>query len=378
MKKEIEINEWIESYLNGDLPVNDIASFQQQLNDDPVFAVEVERHRLLREVISEGAYLKVKNDLNSIHVARIRDRRINRIRGFGFGGILIGIVCVILVPGIKESEIVQPGLNDSAAPGREKIELQNSVDSITISSYSYGTGIVVDDNESVTFNAVKPGFDDSVSGSPAALPFITEPTEDKLPLLNEKPVTRTVKVNGQVSGKSTVAGTVDCSEVNIEGKYYESESCNNIPTGTISFDKSSLTGGTAPYTFSLTGSQYKDTTVFSNLYPGSYTLYVKDAVNCTSQIGIAFIRTIDCTYQAVFAPSRGEIWNVPADPEKSGQLNIFSKLGDLVYSVRFSIHESVVWDGTTLSGQLLPMGIYQFGIRYSDGISFIGNVTIVR
>jgi len=354
------------------------ALFQLQLYVVSVVALEVERHRLLREVISDGAYIKVKNDLNSIHLTRLRNRRINRIKGFGLGGILIGIVCVIFVPGIKKSEIVQPGITDSVAPGTEKTELQNSVDSITFPPYTYGTGIVVENNESVTINAVKPGFDDSVAGSPAASTFITEPDEDKLPLMNEKLLTKTVKVNGRVSGKRTEAGTVDCGKVNIEGKFYESESCNNSPTGTISFDRSSLTGGTAPYAFSLTGSQFKETTVFSNLYTGNYTLYAKDAMNCTSQIGIAFIGTIDCTYQAVFAPSRGEIWSVPADPEKTGQLNIFSKSGDLVYSVRFSIHESVVWDGTTLSGQLLSMGIYQFGIRYSDGISFNGNVTIVR
>ena len=47
-----------------------------------------------------------------------------------------------------------------------------------------------------------------------------------------------------------------------------------------SIDVASVTGGVAPYTYSIDGVTYVSTTLFSDLAEGSYTIYVKDANGC--------------------------------------------------------------------------------------------------
>jgi gliding motility-associated-like protein len=139
-----------------------------------------------------------------------------------------------------------------------------------------------------------------------------------------------------------------------------------------------VSGGMPPYYFSLDTLNFRDTTVFSDLPPGIYSLYAKEAGNCISRLGTAIINSVDCTYQAVFAPARGETWSVPSDPEKSATIYIFSRTGTQVYTTAIRSFETIVWNGTADAGQLLPMGIYHFEIRYTDGTSFNGSVTIVR
>jgi len=55
--------------------------------------------------------------------------------------------------------------------------------------------------------------------------------------------------------------------------------CHDGTDGSITVSGS---GGTSPYTYSKDGSTYQSSTTFSGLGVGSYTLYIKDANNCTS------------------------------------------------------------------------------------------------
>jgi hypothetical protein len=54
--------------------------------------------------------------------------------------------------------------------------------------------------------------------------------------------------------------------------------CNGDSDGSISI--SSVTGGVAPYTYSIDGTNYQSGTTFSNLSNGTYTTYTKDSSGC--------------------------------------------------------------------------------------------------
>ena len=56
-------------------------------------------------------------------------------------------------------------------------------------------------------------------------------------------------------------------------------SCNGVSNGTITVTASS---GTSPWQYSLDGSAYQASNVFTNVAAGSHTVVVKDAVGCTS------------------------------------------------------------------------------------------------
>ena len=53
--------------------------------------------------------------------------------------------------------------------------------------------------------------------------------------------------------------------------------CNGAMNGAVSIQAS---GGNAPYTYSLNGSTYQSSGVFTGMHGGSYTAYVKDVNNC--------------------------------------------------------------------------------------------------
>jgi len=381
MKQEIEINEWIERFLNGDLPADERVSFRKKLEEDPDFAREVELHRHLHDIITDGAYLNIKSKLKSIHLEKTRiSKKIRRFTGFGIGGLIIGVILLWVLPdtGKTENDKNEPSVSvreDSVAVQDQKSPLTEKTPEIAAVITSGAPSADQDPGDDkipdITFQA------DTV--------FAKEQIQREVPVENKEPKTEKqvpepFSENKPTSRKAEASSKPDCRKIKIEGSFRESESCNNKPTGRIAIDRESLTGGQAPYTFSIDKVNFHDTLLFSGLYPTSYALYARDANKCISRIGTALIRSVDCTnaYQAVFAPLRGEIWTVPVDPDRSGTLNIFSKNAALVYSVRFTGNETVTWSGTTLSGQALPMGLYQFEISYDDGGSYIGNVTILK
>jgi len=78
----------------------------------------------------------------------------------------------------------------------------------------------------------------------------------------------TTGVNITLTGASVPVGTLAV----------QSASCNSA-NGTITV---SVTGGTAPYEYSINGTSFQTSNVFTNLAPGAYTVYVKDVNNCYS------------------------------------------------------------------------------------------------
>jgi hypothetical protein len=384
MKQEIEMNEWIESYLNGNLPAGEVATFRKKLEEDPGFAREVELHKQLREIITDGTYLNIKSKLKSIHREKTRiNRRINRITGFGVGGLLIGVILLLVLPGVfntekekkEQSVIINTRVDSNAIADQTNTEAKKTPEKAGMISSHVPPGDQVADNEKVQKppNSVDTAIAPEITHK--EIPAKNKETEPDEP--GQKPVIKNVSAPEKV----TEAIQADCHKIKIEGNFVESESCSSKPTGSVAVDGQSVTGGLPPYTFSLNPVDFRDTLLFSGLYPGSYPLYAKDAHDCISRIGIALIRSVDCgtTYQAVFTPMKGEIWTVPTDPDKDGTLSIFSsKTGTLVFTVRFTVGETILWNGTTSSGQPLPMGLYQFEIQYSDEERFTGNVTIIK
>jgi PKD repeat protein len=81
----------------------------------------------------------------------------------------------------------------------------------------------------------------------------------------------TTTVSLSSSGGPTVTGTST------------SVSCVNGNNGTITI---SATGGTAPYTYSLDGTNYVSTATFNNLTAGNYTVYAQDAASCSGSSSV--------------------------------------------------------------------------------------------
>jgi hypothetical protein len=83
------------------------------------------------------------------------------------------------------------------------------------------------------------------------------------------------------------ADKVDCAlDYN---SYVANASCSTCPDGAITV---APYGGFAPYRFAIGGSEYAEKNVFTNLLPGTYTVFVKDLVGCVRQKEIIIDNTI--------------------------------------------------------------------------------------
>ena len=110
-----------------------------------------------------------------------------------------------------------------------------------------------------------------------------------------------------------LSSAVNCDTVILHAAYVCSKSCSDKANGSIRFS-SETTGGTPPYQYSINnGLDYFSQTEFTHLSCMHYSLWVKDAHNCTTQIDRMYLESKDCSYDEVFAPLEGEQWEVPTD-----------------------------------------------------------------
>ena len=76
--------------------------------------------------------------------------------------------------------------------------------------------------------------------------------------------------------RNAVAGCVDSMRVKIQAVQ-----CYGLRNGVVRVD--SVYGGEKPFFYSIDGQSFSTNPVFDHLWPGAYTLYVRDASNCVRQ-----------------------------------------------------------------------------------------------
>ena len=76
-----------------------------------------------------------------------------------------------------------------------------------------------------------------------------------------------------------------------------SKSCLNIANGIISIDN--VSGGQAPYQYSIDGTNFQTQSTFENIAPGTYTLYVQDDMVCLAEteVTVGAIDAMDISEQ---------------------------------------------------------------------------------
>lgn len=91
--------------------------------------------------------------------------------------------------------------------------------------------------------------------------------------------------NGCIVNKTTTISTVQGPSITatVSGATCGANNGAIIATGT---------GGTAPLQYSINGSTYQSAGTFINVAPGTYTVYVKDAVNCISTTSVTITNTV--------------------------------------------------------------------------------------
>lgn len=133
--------------------------------------------------------------------------------------------------------------------------------------------------------------------------------------------------------------------------------------------------GIGDYEYSIDGTNYQDSNLFSGLEPGDYTVFVKDKLGC----GVIQEAVYLLFYPYFFTPNNdnyNDFWQIKfSETEPNLEIFIFDRFGKLLTTLN---PRSSGWDGT-FKGQLMPASDYWFIVkRPNTGKEYKGHFTLKR
>lgn len=140
----------------------------------------------------------------------------------------------------------------------------------------------------------------------------------------------------------------------------QSTSCN-LNNGTIT---ATATGGVAPLTYSINGTLFQSSNIFTGLVPGSYTVYVKDANQCYSSVTVTIVNT---------PLPKVTVFTIAATCNNNdGSIVATGSLGEAPYT--FSINGTVYQSSTVFDN--LAAGFYTVYIKDARGCITTTGITV--
>ncbi|MEA5461908.1 hypothetical protein VB796_22755 [Arcicella sp. LKC2W] len=174
--------------------------------------------------------------------------------------------------------------------------------------------------------------------------------------------TLTVKDANACSATTTVTLTepavlsLSASQVNL--------TCKSNASGQITL---TATGGTSAYTYSIDGTTFQNSNVFTGLSAGNYTLTVKDANVCSATT------TVTLTEPAVLSLSASQV-NLTCKSNASGQITLTATGGTSAYT--YSIDGTTFQNSNVFTG--LSAGNYTLTVKDANACSATTTVTLTE
>ncbi|GGD31400.1 T9SS type B sorting domain-containing protein [Flavobacterium orientale] len=206
--------------------------------------------------------------------------------------------------------------------------------------------------------------------------LLTAPVGNFTYLWNTGATTNSIQINNPGSYTVSITNSSGCSADKIfivtasQSPEIISVTVNDFNGGNNSLQ---IISGATTDSYSLDGVIYQNSSLFTNLLPGLYTVYVKDQNEC----GVDFqqIRILD--YPKFFTPngdSYNDIWQIQFLDLNKSKLYIFDRYGKLLIELTTRIP---FWDGT-FNGQSLPASDYWFVLQFEDGGLIKSHFSLIR
>lgn len=131
--------------------------------------------------------------------------------------------------------------------------------------------------------------------------------------------------------------------------------------------------GIGDYIFSLDGSFFQESPIFTNVSAGEYTLVINDLNGCNAVTQSIFV----LDYPKFFTPNGdgiNDFWKIENFNEPKAKIYIFNRYGKLVKQIASNGNG---WDGT-FSGAPLPASDYWFTLFLEDGRIIKGHFALKR
>ncbi|RYJ42072.1 T9SS type B sorting domain-containing protein [Flavobacterium beibuense] len=161
-----------------------------------------------------------------------------------------------------------------------------------------------------------------------------------------------------MGGAASVTQAYDCTVAGSSG-------------ATITVDATTITGGTAPYQYSVDGVNFTSSTSFTGLTAGTYNVTVKDANGCTYVINSIVIDPLTPPTDLTFSATTQTCPALTSDVT----LTVVSGTGPFNYQITAPA-AAVVNNGTNNVFAGLNAGTYTFMVTDSKGCTYSENYTI--
>ncbi|WP_417352255.1 T9SS type B sorting domain-containing protein [Flavobacterium alkalisoli] len=161
-----------------------------------------------------------------------------------------------------------------------------------------------------------------------------------------------------MGGAASVTQPYDCTVAGSSG-------------ATITVDTATITGGTAPYQYSVDGVNFTSSTSFTGLTAGTYNITVKDVNGCTYVINSIVIDTLTPPTDLTFSATTQTCPTLTSDVT----LTVVSGTGPFTYQITAPA-AAVVNNGTNNVFAGLSAGTYTFMVTDSKGCTYSENYTI--
>lgn len=190
--------------------------------------------------------------------------------------------------------------------------------------------------------------------------------------------TRTITVNSEDDYTVTVTNNNGC-DTTATIVVIESDIATIIRIDVEQFEVNTnqlaaIVTGSGDYEFSLDNFVYQDSPVFGNLYPGYYTVYIRDKNGC----GTVSQDAVIIGGPPYFTPNQDgyhDTWQVIAVEEiPDANIYIFDRYGKLLKQISPT---GIGWDGT-YNGNPMPSSDYWYMVELADGRSFRGHFALKR
>ncbi|MFN8415539.1 MAG: hypothetical protein U0U66_04325 [Cytophagaceae bacterium] len=349
----------IDAYVQNGLSQADKLQFEQWLSQDSDLQLEVELQQLTSEILVSNHLDTVQKEINSYHQLQLRKAKWMK---YGIATICAGILFIGLY--LWNTKSINTSSNKQI-PSQAIVTTENNttVDSIEVVPVNTTEKPVTKKNNKII--TVQPDSTTTVSNNNSSN---DEEKAKDLPVVTPVKTDPTITQNQQ---QTTTVVKNPCDGVQLTGKYQIVGTCPNKTDGQIIISK--ITGGTSPYQYEL--KHNNQLLSLSHLESGMYTLTIKDKNNCEVSYSNIKVPNLTCQENFVFNPFIGETWKTVVG-NKSGQLTVYDISGSIYYQKSFTSNEEIEWNGNSVRGNT-QSGQYIYIIKYSDGLSTTGNITLV-
>ncbi|WP_298138529.1 gliding motility-associated C-terminal domain-containing protein [Flavobacterium sp.] len=175
---------------------------------------------------------------------------------------------------------------------------------------------------------------------------------------------------GQCATTTTLNVVVNSSPTDLDISV--SDVFNQTSQGTIVIN--GVTNGVSPYAYSLNGGSFSNSTTYSNLAPGNYTITVQDSNGCEYEESVTIIS--NCMFPNGISPNgdtKNDTFNLSGCNVK--KLELFNRYGMKINSYENYTDE---WFGRSSNGDDLPEGTYFYIAEITDGTTKTGWVYVAR